>query len=79
MPTAKQDKILAILKDECAQIPERTPAYRPELLETLADIVRAEREHLIRSTEIQKQVTAFCERLGDSLAPAPSKKRKRET
>ena len=76
MPTPKHDKMLAIVKEQCALIPERSPGYGRELIEALADVVRAERDHLIRATDIEKQVTAFCERLGDFLAGPPPKKRK---
>ena len=74
MPGPKPDKMLAILREQCGLVPERRDGYRRELVEALADIVHAERDHLIRSTDIQKQVTAYCERLGDFLGGAESGK-----
>ncbi len=74
MPGPKPDKMIAILKDQCALVPERVDSYRRELMEALADIVHAERDHQIRSTDIQKQVSAYCERLGDFVGGTETRK-----
>ena len=68
MAKKHSDKLLALLKAECEKIPKRVPGYHDELLLAIADIVRAEREHMQRSSDIQKQVSAYCERLGDSIS-----------
>ena len=60
--------LLEAVKSQCAEIPERCEGYRDALLETVADVVAAEREHSVKATQIQKSVTAFCERLGDYIS-----------
>lgn len=67
MSATPRDKLIAMIQQRCMEIPERTLGYREELLAVLADIVRAERDHQVRSTDIQIKVTGYCERLGDSM------------
>ena len=49
-------KIISIILEECAKIPERCTRYREELLATITDIVQAERQHIAHGTHIQQRV-----------------------
>jgi hypothetical protein len=61
-------RLLAVFKKQCEDIPERVPKYRDELLVTIADVIAAEREHMLRATQVQQRITDFCARLGDFIA-----------
>lgn len=63
-----QRRLIEVFKKTCAEVPERFPGYRDVLLEAVADVMIAEREHSIRHTQIQQKVSDVCDRLGDSLA-----------
>lgn len=67
MAAKSQDKLISLIRSECAKAPERAHGYREELLRAIADVVSAEKEHALRATDIQKQVTGICERLGDFI------------
>ncbi|MBI2918287.1 MAG: hypothetical protein HYY01_09860 [Chloroflexi bacterium] len=63
-----QRRFVEVFRETCAEVPERFPGYRHVLLEAVADVMTAEREHSIRHTQIQQKVSDVCDRLGDSLA-----------
>lgn len=63
-----QRRLVEVFRETCAEVPERFPGYRDVLLEAVADVMTAEREHSIRHTQIQQKVSDVCDRLGDSLA-----------
>jgi len=62
-----QRRLIEVIREQCGMIEERVPGYLGELAETVADIMVAERDHSVRATAIQNQVTDHLERLGDTL------------
>ena len=46
-------KIIGIIMEECKTIENRCQGYREELIETVADIISAERQHRVHGTNIQ--------------------------
>ncbi len=67
MPLNEQ-KVINIILDECKTIEERCEGYREELVEIIADIVAAERQHRVHGTNIQQKVTDKCDATGRFLA-----------
>ena len=65
-------KVIRILYEELGDIEERCEGYREELIETLAEIIEAERQHQVRGTNIQKQVESKCNAVGEFLARSRS-------
>lgn len=61
-------KTISIILEECMKLPERCPGYREELIETLSDIIQAERQHRVQSTNIQQKVNDKCSAAGRFLA-----------
>ena len=70
--TVSQHKLLTVLREQVAQIDEeaRVPDYRSHLLETLAQIVVLEKEHLEARIPIQKRVTDQSQALATILLKA---------
>ena len=70
--TVSQQKLLSVLRDQVDQIDEtdRVPGYRRDLLETLAQIVVLEKEHLEARTQIQKKINDKAQALGTILLKA---------
>ena len=70
--TVSQQKLLSVIRDRVDQIDEsdRVPGYRRDLLETLAQIVVLEKEHLEARTQIQKKVNDKAQALGTILLKA---------
>lgn len=64
--------LIEAFRAQCQDMPERSPFYRKDLLDTVADIIYAEYEHMAQQTNIQQKVTDFCIRLGDTLGRAAS-------
>ena len=67
-----QQKLLSVLRDQVEQIEEddRVPGYRMHLLETLAQIVVLEKEHLEARTQIQKKINDKAQALATDLLMA---------
>ena len=67
-----QQKLLEVLRDQVSLIDEtkRVPGYRTDILETLAQIVLLEREHLEAKTRIQQKVTDKAQALATLLLEA---------
>ena len=67
-----QQKLLEVLRDQVSLIDEtkRVPGYRTDILETLAQIVLLEREHLEAKTRIQQKVTDKAQALAILLLEA---------
>jgi len=67
--SVSQQKLLAVLKEKVREVDEatRVPAYQSQLLESLAQIVLLEREHLESATQISKKVGDKSEALGAFL------------
>ncbi len=67
--TVTQQKLLKVLRDQVDHIDEtdRVPGYRRDLLETLAQIVVLEKEHLEARTQIQKKINDKAQALATIL------------
>ena len=72
MPLNEQ-KIIKIILDECNTIEERCEGYREELMDTIVDIITAERQHLVQGTTIQQKVNDKCNAAGLFLAEKRSR------
>ena len=70
--TVSQQKLLSVIRDRVDRIDEtdRVPGYRRDLLETLAQIVVLEKEHLEARTQIQKKINDKAQALGTILLKA---------
>ncbi len=63
-----QRKIVSIISDQCKNLDERFIGYRDEILNTVADILELERQHRIRSINIQKKINDKCDATGRFLS-----------
>lgn len=63
-----QKKIVSIISDQCKNLDERCSGYRDEILNTVADILELERQHRIRSINIQQKINDKCDATGRFLA-----------
>ena len=61
-------KVVGIILDAVNESQERSEGYREVLKETVVDIITAERQHRVRSTNIQQQVSDKCNAAGKWLA-----------
>ena len=61
-------KIINIIFNECKSIEERCDGYKEELLEVIAEIIAAERQHRVQGTHIQKKIDDKCNAAADFLA-----------
>lgn len=61
-------KIIGIILEECRSIPERCPGYQTTLLEVITEIITAERQHSVRSTNVQQRINDKCNSAGRFLA-----------
>ncbi len=70
--TVSQQKLLAVLREQVDRIDEtdRVPGYRGDVLETLAQIVVLEKEHLEARTQIQKKINDKAQALATVLLKA---------
>ena len=68
--TVGEQKLLAVLREQVEAIEERMPGYRGHVLETLAQIVVLEREHLEARTQIQKKISDKAQALAMILMKA---------
>jgi len=70
-----QKKIVSIISEQCKILNERCRDYRSEILNTIADILELERQHRIRSINIQQKINDKCDATGRYLAEniAPDK------
>lgn len=70
-----QKKIVSIISDQCKNLDERCRGYRDEIFNTVADILGLERQHRIRSINIQQKINDKCDATGRFLAEniAPDK------
>jgi hypothetical protein len=62
-----QRRLIDVIREQCSLIDERVPGYQAELADAVADIMVSERDHSVRATAIQHQVTEHLEHLGDFL------------
>ena len=63
-----QKKIVSIISHQCRNLDERCRSYRDEILNTVADILELERQHRIRSINIQQKINDKCDATGRYLA-----------
>lgn len=61
-------KITSIILDECEAIEERCRGYKEELVKTITEIITAERQHLVKGTNIQQKINDKCNTTGRFLA-----------
>lgn len=53
-------KIISIILEHCKELPERCGGYRKAIIETITDIIQAERLHRVQGTNIQQRVNDKC-------------------
>ena len=63
-----QKKIVSIISDQCKNLDKRCGGYRDEIFNTVADILALERQHRIRSINIQQKINDKCDATGRFLA-----------
>ena len=63
-----QRKIVSIISDQCKNLDERCRGYGDEILNTVGDILELERQHRIRSINIQQKINDKCDATGRFLA-----------
>jgi hypothetical protein len=63
-----QRKIASIISDQCKTLDERCRGYRDEIFNTIAEILELERQHRIRSINIQQKIDDKCDATGRFLA-----------
>jgi len=63
-----QKKIVSIISHQCMNLEEKCRGYRDEILNTVADILELERQHRIRSINIQQKINDKCDATGRYLA-----------
>lgn len=61
-------KIINIIFKEARTIEERCDGYKEELVEVIADIITAERQHRVTGTNIQQKIIDKCNSTGRFLA-----------
>jgi hypothetical protein len=61
-------KIVQIMMDQCAMLPERCEGYHEELLAAIADIIQTERQHKVQGTNVQQRVNDKVNATGTFLA-----------
>ena len=49
-------KIIQIILEECDKMQARCPGYRDELREVIAEVIAMERQHQVKSGNIQKKI-----------------------
>jgi hypothetical protein len=54
-------KIISIILEQGASVPERCPGYREEVMDVIADIINYERAHRVEATNIQKKINDKCD------------------
>lgn len=53
-------KIISIILEQCADLEERCPGYREEIIEVISEILEYERGHRVSATNIQKKINEKC-------------------
>ena len=61
-------KVTGIILDECKTIEDRCEGYRKEIVEVLAEIITAERQHRVQGMNIQQKINDWCNAAGRFLA-----------
>lgn len=61
-------KMANIILNECESIEERCDGYKIKLVEGIVDILRAEKDNLVKGTYIQQKINDKCHEIGDFLA-----------
>ena len=60
-------KILAVLLDELAAVPEHYDGYREDMTHLLTEVLNLEQEHAIKRTDIVKRIGDQVNTVGMSL------------
>lgn len=61
-------KIISIILEECRNVPQRANGYRNVIIDSLSDIIQAERQHRVQGTNIQQRINDKCRAAGQYLA-----------
>ena len=61
------EKMANLIHNECDSIEERCDGYKKKVLDTIIEILKAEKEHKVQRTNIQQQVDTACHAAGDFL------------
>lgn len=70
MTSASKVRFQRVLAEKVAEVPERYPGYRREVLEKIATIVVVERQHIDKHTNVQQKIGDQIETLGKSIRGA---------
>lgn len=62
-----KNKMIQLILNEYESIEEKCEGYRREILDAIIEILKAEKEHNVQRTTIQKQVDTACHKVGDFL------------
>jgi hypothetical protein len=54
-------KIISIIMEQGAEVPERCEGYREEIIAVIADIISYEQSHRVEATNIQKKINDKCD------------------
>jgi hypothetical protein len=54
-------KIISIILEQGAGVPERCAGYREEIVDVISDIIAYERSHRVEATNIQKKINDKCD------------------
>ena len=63
-----KEKMVDLILNESESIEERCDGYRKKVLNSIIDILNAERQHKVQRTQIQQQINEVCHQTGDFLA-----------
>lgn len=61
-------KIISIILEECKRVPQRSNGYRAVIIDSLSDIIQAERQHKVQGTNIQQRINDKIRAAGQFLA-----------
>jgi hypothetical protein len=64
---ANDQKVIQIILEEMGGIENRCAGYREAIIDAVADIITAERQHRVKGTSIQKHVDDKCNSVGRFL------------
>jgi hypothetical protein len=67
MPLSSQ-RVLSIIIEECRNRDERFKGYHKELIDTLSEIIKLERDHRVQGTNIRQKVADKIDALGRLIA-----------